>query len=184
MHSLTRTLVASISLRSSSKPPPTYRKLCIKLHYFVSSLIDYALNAAIKVPWDSFAITARKIHGHISDGDYRESLNTAGSIAQFRQLHEDTLDDMLKSLLLKRKQAKAYDLLSKLFSLALGFASTAVSPNIQEHQAFYKQYEETMRSLLSQIQAIVSSASELALKRLDCLLFKLNANDQHQADDG
>ncbi|KAJ9658696.1 hypothetical protein H2198_003574 [Neophaeococcomyces mojaviensis] len=185
MHSLTQNLITSSSLRSSVNASPIYQKLCIRLHWFISSFIEYAFNVAIKIPWDHFSKTICRVHRHVSNSDYGESLSLAGSIAQLRQLHEDTLDDILKSLLLKRKQAKVYDLACKMFSSILRFTSTSTASMMnQQCKVFYNQHEETMRLWVSQIETIVTSTQDPPLRRLDFLVFKIDGNHFYRADDG
>lgn len=99
------------------------QKFVLEIHHFVTTLADYCQNTAMTVCWQPFDALLRNVKFHIDGRDYDKTLQAVRSEDYLKTLHEQTLDDILRAMLLRNKQTKGLQLLHELFSLILQFAA-------------------------------------------------------------
>ncbi|KAK5954607.1 hypothetical protein OHC33_004329 [Knufia fluminis] len=184
VHTLYQSLVAKLVCHQPTiRPSLAYHRFCIEFHHFISSLLDFVLHEAIEFPWARLMKHAQEVKRYLSDEHYEESMRLAGSIAQLRKMHEDCLDEMLTTSLLKRRQAKLYDGLCGILTLGLEFASTATQ-DLRDGQTLksYEDLKQRLTAWLSQVKETPRKTQDAALQRLEILLFKLDMLSYY--DDG
>jgi hypothetical protein len=125
LHSVTERLVRdNCSPRGASGKDLTDQKLILEMHHFISTIADYCQNTAISLCWQHFDDILRNVKAHIDKKDYDRTLRIVKSQDFLKALHEQTLDDILRAMLLRRKQARGLQLLHDLFNLILQFAAS------------------------------------------------------------
>ena len=89
----------------------------IESHHFVSAICRYFFNG-VQANWD---ILRQRLEG-IDKALDREDTSGIDSLHKLREFHENLLDRLLFTLLLRRRQAQVMKLLEEIFSLILVFA--------------------------------------------------------------
>lgn len=182
LHAITQVLVANVVCGLSITPQSrVYHRLCVELHHLTSSSLDFALNEAINGPWTRFSNHVTKISNFLALGHYEESMRLTGSIAQLRNMHEECLDEILTALLLNKKQAKTYSKFSELLTMGLKLASLSSSSfhTGEVVDSLYKDFTLCLISWISQIKQL-SNSGDVALRRLEILLLKLDMNKYYE----
>ena len=180
MHALSQNLVAKLVchqaiMRESSV---AYHRFCVEFHHLVSTLLDFVLHDAIGLPWSRFMKHVKDVNNCLSNGRYEESMSLAGSIAQLRTMHQDCLDEMLKTLLLKKKEAKAYNGLCSILMLCLEFASTpTIETSSKRIEKLYKEFGRKVSSWLVQLSDVSKTSQDAPLQRIEVLLLKLDISN-------
>ena len=89
----------------------------IESHHFVSAICRYFFNG-VQANWD---ILRQRLEG-IDKALDRDDTSDVDSLHELRDFHENLLDRLLFTLLLRRRQAQVMKLLEEIFSLILVFA--------------------------------------------------------------
>ncbi|KEF58372.1 uncharacterized protein A1O9_06298 [Exophiala aquamarina CBS 119918] len=125
LHSVTEGLLRdNCSTRDASKKNLLDQKLILEMHHFISMLADYCQNTAINLCWEHFDGILEKVKGLIERKDYDNTLKIVKSQDFLKTLLEQTLDDTLHAMLLRKKQARGLQLLHGMFNLILEFAAS------------------------------------------------------------
>lgn len=125
LHSVTQGLLRdNCSARGASGKNLPDQKLILEMHHIISTLADYCQNTAIGLCWQHFERVLRKVKAHIDKRDYDNTLQIVKSQDFLKMLHEQTLDDILHAMLLRKKQARGLQLLHEMFNLILQFAAS------------------------------------------------------------
>ncbi|ETN36680.1 uncharacterized protein HMPREF1541_08958 [Cyphellophora europaea CBS 101466] len=124
LKSVAQMLLREVSCRNASKVTPQEHRFRIETQHFISTLADYSHNIAIGSLWGSFDRALAELERKISHDDYEGALKLGRSLEHIKQLHEQTLDTILRALLLKEKQSKARRYIEQLFDTILRFAAS------------------------------------------------------------
>lgn len=175
VHSLCRGLMMRI-VKSGSKPcGAIYNKFCIEANHFVTVFLDYAMQNATYLPWRAFEERVRNIHQFVQTNDYQKTMDTARSVSQLCQDHDDALDDMLKGLMLKKKHGKAFGLLCDILNLLLKFSSNLKNASTSVRtKSVYNAFLQLRLEWYHTVQEICNSTGDPALQRLQVLLLQMD----------
>ena len=133
------------SARGASEKDLSDHKLILQMHHFISAVVDYSQNTAINLCWRHFDDTLRKVRTHIVKRDYDNTLQIVRSQDFLKELHEQTLDDILHAMLLKQRQMRGLQLLHGMFNLILQFAASKRSQAEAGEIKTRRDNEPTMR---------------------------------------
>ncbi|KZF23396.1 hypothetical protein L228DRAFT_260229 [Xylona heveae TC161] len=123
------------------------QRFSIEAHHFVTNVFAYFLEIAIDSTWRRFEAKLEEIERVI---DQEDSYITGG-IHKLRQYHERTLNRIMFSLFLRKRQQEVMDLLTSIFSTILRFAAlqNSVTPRNEgtpsrkkEVQALYLDFQK------------------------------------------
>lgn len=167
VQSIARALLREASNRHETvKTSRVDQRFRIDVQHFVTSLADYTVNVAIAVPWDKFERTIRNIERCLARNDYDGTLSLVGGLDSLRRLHEDTLDEMMRAMFLKKKQSEAMRLLEDLFEIILQFAATvrqARKGDSGEISGMHEEFRKRIAKLIGSLQSLGSETEGLSL---------------------
>ncbi|KAK5045982.1 hypothetical protein LTR84_008768 [Exophiala bonariae] len=124
LHNVTEGLLRdNCKTKWASRKELTHQKLILEMHHFVMALADYCQNTAMTLCWQPFDVLLKNVKAYIDAKDYVRTLNAVRSQDYLNTLHEQTLDDTLRAMLLRNKQTKGLRLLHDLFGLILQVAA-------------------------------------------------------------
>ncbi|KAK5086915.1 hypothetical protein LTR05_004085 [Lithohypha guttulata] len=174
LHALAqKTRLRLVRKRQPRHLPIQSNKLCTEVHHFVSTLVDFVLNTATKLPVMAFLNHTKRIHYLLLTDKYEESMNIVKSISQLRNYHEEILDEVLEGLLLGEKQTKAYQLTCSILSLCLEILSDLTSSEAANMSRLSKEFGSQMQIWLHKIRLLAKSPRP-ALRRLEHLCLALD----------
>lgn len=107
-----------------AQPDDASLRFRIEAHHFVSTVARYFFDTGIDKPWRIFESWLDKVEQGLDDSDAGIRA-TAISPDRLGEQHERTLDDIMTSLLLRKRQQPVLGLLEEIFSLILRFAKIA-----------------------------------------------------------
>jgi len=182
MHALSQNLVTGIICRQAvTGRSVEYHRFCTGIHHLITNLLDFALHEAIRTPWLGFTKHLSRVTTCLREGRYEDSVHLAGSIAQIRRMHEECIDEMLRTLLLKKKQSRVYSGLCSLLAMGLELTShTSTESSGKQNATLIKDFEDCLASWLSQVRNVSKSAQDLALQRLEILVLKVDMFDYYE----
>ncbi|KAK5093141.1 hypothetical protein LTR70_004924 [Exophiala xenobiotica] len=182
MHALSQNLVIGVIRHpSATRQSVEYHRFCTEIHHLVTSLLDFALREAIGTPWLRFTKHLGRVATCLREGRYEDTIRLAGSVAQIRQMLEECVDEMLRTLLLKKKQSKVYDGLCRLLTLGLELTShTPVELSSKQNTTSTKNFRVLLASWLSQLRDVSKNARDPALQRLEILILKVDMFDYYE----
>ncbi|KAK8079594.1 hypothetical protein PG997_007412 [Apiospora hydei] len=93
----------------------------IEAQHFVASVVAYFFDTGINLRWKSFEEWLNQVESNLSD-------RNAGRIIspeELREHHEEVLDEIMHTLLLRKRQQPILKLLEDIFALILTFAKRA-----------------------------------------------------------
>ena len=125
LRSVAQGLFREISSRRASGHDRADHKFRIEVQCFVSAVADYSQNIAVNRPWTSFETMLHDIQRRLANKDYGGVLGAGQSLENLRRKHDETLDFILRALLLKRKQKQVLEMLEDTFGLILRYAAVA-----------------------------------------------------------
>ena len=183
-------LSRATSRRSASKQSPLRQRFAIESRLFVSIMADYSQNVAVGYTWSAFTRTMQDVGCKLKQKDYAGTLRLGRSLKHLAQLHESTLDAMLRALLLKQRQSKALQIVQETFNVILKYAALLRSSAESETQAhidneliLYTQFEGTVKKLVQTLQSMIDgdskavSSKQAGLELLEHLLLRLDMNE-------
>lgn len=97
---------------------PTSRSFRIESHHFVSAICRYFFNG-VQANWN---LLQRRLEDIDKALDRDDGISDCDSLPKLRDFHEDVLDRLLFSLILRKRQAQVMKLLEEIFGLILVFA--------------------------------------------------------------
>ena len=123
MKSVARSLLRDASNRHQHTTPFADHRFRIEVQRFILTLADYSQNIAVNRPWTVFESLISDIENKIDQQDYDGALQIGQSLENLKRRHEDTLDVILRGLLLKRKQIKILENVEEIFGVILRYAA-------------------------------------------------------------
>ncbi|KAK5653850.1 hypothetical protein OQA88_7774 [Cercophora sp. LCS_1] len=120
-------LVLAVPLASHyghNKPSDASLRFCIEARHFVHQIAAYFFDTGVRSPWRRFETWLDEVEKEtLADGDEAaEKKNHSPDVLRDRQ--EQTLDEILTVLLLRKRQAPVLNLLEETFTVVLRFAKT------------------------------------------------------------
>ena len=109
---------------------PLNQRFRIEAHHFIVAITSYIFHLCISTNWHQFEKSLSSLQ------------NTAATISQIRELHVSTLDKMLYSCLLKKRQQPILTLLYATFEPILLFAKISRLYATREQRVWYRMREE------------------------------------------
>lgn len=97
----------------------------IEAHHFVSNVARYFFDTGIDKPWRHFEGWLDKVERGLEDTDLAAVHMSVVSPDRLGEQHERTLDEIMTSLLLRKRQQPVLALLEEIFTLILRFAKKA-----------------------------------------------------------
>ena len=93
------------------------------------------------------------IENKLAAKDYDGVLSLGQSLDSLKERHEQTLDSVLRALLLKRKQKQALEVLEKIFGVVLQYAA-ALRSAISDEMTM-RRYHEDFRTLIKRFVVLL-----------------------------
>ena len=141
---------------------PVYKTFRIESHHFVSSICRYFFNG-VEANWD---ILQRRLD------DIDKALESNGttdgeSLHKLRDFHEKTLDRLMSTLILRKRQAQVMMLIEEIFSLILMFAKHARVEAAQDtgHSGSKIEMKETYEKFRKKVRVFISVCRGLSERR-------------------
>ncbi|KAF2683945.1 hypothetical protein K458DRAFT_367273 [Lentithecium fluviatile CBS 122367] len=136
--------------------------LRMEAHHFVTSLSQYIFQTGIAEHWDAFDLYVSTVEHRLSEEDAADELGTLiiEGLASLRTAHEECLDSILFSLLLRRRQRKVMALMEEIFELVLLFAKKQ-NPDTQVEDSLRDLYDK----LKGKIKVFLSVCRQLTGKK-------------------
>jgi hypothetical protein len=156
-------LVTNVIARSRSKNRatiPRNHRTRLAIHHFVSTLADWIQNSVIAQKWTSFATTLDQVEKGLKRQDYDGTLEAGRGLKFIKHLHEDVVDDIARTLFLKKKYTEVRAVLDRIFNIVLQFAKQVRMENADEedrndaavrrlHDSFQKEVKNFLAYLYS-----------------------------------
>ena len=141
---------------------PVYKTFRIESHHFVSSISRYFFNG-VQANWDTLQ---RRLE------DVENALNSNGttdgdSLHKLRDFHEKTLDRLMSTLILRKRQTQVMTLLEEIFSLILVFAKHARIEAAQDigHSGSKIELKETYEKFRKKVRVFIGVCRGLSERR-------------------
>lgn len=117
-------LVRDVTARSRSRSGVILKnhKTRLEIHRFVSTLADWVQNTVVGQKWASFAATLARVEKCLEKRDYDGVLEVGKGLEFIKSLHEDVIDDIARTLFLKRKYIEVRAVLDRTFDIVLQLA--------------------------------------------------------------
>jgi hypothetical protein len=163
LKSTAQELVRSITGRGgpASIAVPKDLKMRLEMHHFISTLADWAQNAAIGSKWASFAATLNQVEAFLKKRDYDGVLMVGKGLDYIKSLHESIVDDIARSLFLKKKYKEVRAVLDDTFNIVLLLAkhirieqsSESDTGDGEMIQQLYESFRKQVRRFLTYLQS-------------------------------
>ena len=141
---------------------PVHKTFRIESHHFVFAICRYFFNG-VQANWD---ILQRRLE------DVDKALDSNGttdgdSLHKLRDFHEKTLDRLMSTLILRKRQAQVMKLLEEIFSLILMFARHARTEATQDigHSGSKIGLKETYEKFKKKVRVFISVCRGLSERR-------------------
>jgi len=164
-------------------PDAESRLFRMEAHHFVTALSTYIFQTGIAEHWNTFDAYITTVELRLAEEDAAGELGTRISegLASLRTAHEECLDSILFSLLLRRRQRKVMALMEEIFELILLFAKKQISETLVQGSVrdLYGTLRGKIKVFLSVCRQLTSkkgygkgrgTGEENTLERLDVLL--------------
>lgn len=136
----------------------------IEAHHFVTNVARYFFDTGIEKPWRAFEGWLDKVETGLENAD-AVGHATAVSPDRLGEQHERTLDDIMTSLLLRKRQQPVLALLEEIFTLILRFAKKArlraeggQDAGPQEMKDLYKAFRAKIEVFLTVVRGMTEKA--------------------------
>ena len=141
---------------------PTSRSFRIESHHFVSAICRYFFNG-VQANWD---ILQRRLED-IDKALDRDGASDGDSLHKLRDFHENLLDRLMFTLILRQRQAQVMKLLEEIFSLILVFARHARTEAARDMgpSGFKVDIKETYGKFKKKIRIFISVCRGLSERR-------------------
>ncbi len=163
VRSAAQDLVRDVSRRSNtmSNIIPGDHAQRVAVHHFVSTLADWVQNAVIVPKWASFAMTISRVESCFKNMDYDGVLQAGKGLGFIRSLHEGVVDDIARTLFLKRKYMEVKAVLDDSFNTVLQLAkhirmgqnSRGEIANDATLRQLYESFRKQVKSFLTYLRA-------------------------------
>ena len=118
-------LVTDVTTRSRSKryaALPRNHKTRLEIHRFVLNLADWVQNTVIAQKWASFAANLDQVQKGLERRDYDGALEAGKGLKFITSLHEGVVDDIARTLFLKKRYTEVKAVLDRIFDFVLQLA--------------------------------------------------------------
>ena len=146
----------------------TSRRFQIESHHFVSAICRYFFNG-VQANWD---ILKQRLEG-IDKALDRDDTSDVDSLHELRDFHENLLDRLMFTLILRRRQAEVMKLLEEIFSLILVFArhtrteATGYSDLKTDLTGTYEKFKKKVRVFIGVCRGLSERRGEGGTKGYD-----------------
>lgn len=132
---------------------PTSKSFRIESHHFVSAICRYFFNG-VQANWD---ILQRRLED-VDNALDRNGPSDGNSLHKLRDFHENLLDRLMFTLILRKRQAQVMKLLEEIFSLILVFARHArtEATRAMGHSGFNVDLKETYDKFKKKVRVFIS----------------------------
>ena len=141
---------------------PTFKSFHIESHHFISAICRYFFNG-IQASWN---ILQRRLED-VDKALDRDGTCDGESLHQLRDFHENLLDRLMFTLILRKRQAQVMKLLEEIFSLILVFSRhvrTAASAGT-DCSEFKMELKETYEKFRKKVRVFISVCRGLSERR-------------------
>lgn len=104
-------------------------------HHFVSNIAAYFFDTGVELPWKHFQSWLDQIEVELKEDDASLSQEHNYSPDRLRNYYEGTLDNIMLSLLLRKRQQPVLKLLEDIFKVILQFAKKARQEDLEQEAA-------------------------------------------------
>lgn len=175
VHNLCQGLMLNITKNRSRPHSAVYNRLCLEANHFATTLLAYAMNNINHSYWQAFEERLCTISQHVKANNYQKTMDAARSVSQLCQDHASTVDNIIKGLLLKKKQGEAFALTCDILNLFLKLSSDVRSASNRVYtNDLYGRFCQLRKKWFSAIQAICDSTSNPAFFGLRNLLLQVD----------
>ena len=108
---------------------PISQHFRIIAHWFVTTTCEYFFESGIRSTWDQFEKNLDSLEKRVRGDHAGNSLGERDGLYHLQEYHEQVLDRIMFSLLLRKRQEKVMQLLEDIFGLILLFAKEIVPKN-------------------------------------------------------
>ena len=150
----------------------------IESHHFVSAICRYFFNG-VQANWD---ILRRKIEDIDKALDH-DGPNDGYSLHTLRDFHENLLDRLLFTLILRKRQAQVMKLLEEIFTLTLVFARH-IRTEATGHSDFKIDLKETYQRFKKKVKVFISVCRGLSERRGEGGTKSCDAAEEMSSEDG
>ncbi len=157
LKSVAQGLLRDVSSRRASvsrRPDHSFR---VEIQCFISAVADYCQNIAVNRSWASFEQVILDVEKKVGAKDYDGVMSLGQTLESLKRKHEDTLDSILRALLLKRKQKQALQVLEDIFGGILRYAAAIREPKTDKENL--KRYHEEFRMLVQRFIVVLQDMS-------------------------
>ncbi|KAF2102135.1 hypothetical protein NA57DRAFT_35241 [Rhizodiscina lignyota] len=107
----------------------TQQKFRLEVTHFVSASARYFFDAGVRDAWAAFSKYLASVERRLEKEDETESLGrfVSEGLDDLRKAHERCLDQIMFSLLLRKRQVQVMALLEEIFGVVLSFAKTCAA---------------------------------------------------------
>ena len=98
------------------------RRFRIEARHFVMAVSSYFFESGINSIWNDFELNLDGLEKRLETDEPNSGLSQYNSLDQLQEYHEAVLDQIMSTLLLRKRQEKMMKLLEEVFSLILLFA--------------------------------------------------------------
>ena len=168
--------VTAISRTRKSLVIVRTHKMRLELHHFIFNLADWVQNIVIAQKWAGFAATLGRIEMCLGVQDYDGVLKAGKGLGFIRSLHERLIDDIAKTLFLKKKYQGVNATLERIFDLVLQLtkhirmdsSSDAENENNTTIRRLYQSFRKEVKNFLVYLHSNLSGTqgeiNQLALR--------------------
>jgi len=119
--------------KTSVDTNPIAIRFQFEAHHFVSTIAEYFSIVAVGSNWDQFETQIQDIEQRLDNDDLSSQLGGQAGLRQLRLRHEQMLDSIMFSLLLRKRQHKAAKLLEDIFRLILAYNKGMIDESHQKN---------------------------------------------------
>lgn len=141
---------------------PISKSFRVESHHFVSAICRYFFNG-VQANWD---ILQRRLE-YVDKALEREGTSDCDSLHKLRDFHENLLDRLMFTLMLRKRQAQVMKLVEEIFSLILVFARHARTEGNRDmgHLGFNVDLQETYDKFKKKVRVFISVCRGLSERR-------------------
>ncbi|CAK7231919.1 hypothetical protein SBRCBS47491_008092 [Sporothrix bragantina] len=178
-------------------------RFLIESRHFVANIMAYFLDTGVDMPWQRFETWLDTVHKDLDNDETANEIGSAGARGRADQAgpdklcerHEQTLDEIMLALLLRKRQQPLLVLLQSIFGLILEFAKSAreltrammIEDNEEEEQEVRRMHQERTKRLYAsfrkKVAAFLAVCRGLSEKEADSVARK-DYQQQQQYQDG
>ncbi|KAL9119527.1 MAG: hypothetical protein Q9187_003924 [Circinaria calcarea] len=143
------------------------QRFCTVAHWFVTTICGYFFECGIRSTWDYFERDLDSLEKRVDVDHAGSGLGERDGLHHLQEYHEQVLDRMLFSLLLRKRQEKVMHLLEDIFRLILLYAKESVSKNGNQHVTTNKnlRVRELYQKLDVNIRTFIRACKGMSYRR-------------------